>query len=81
MAAINQGEDKTRRPKRKAPPKSCDTHSHVYGPTDLYPPREGLTPRFAPVEAYRAMLDGIGVERCVIVHSSFYGYDNRCTLD
>ncbi len=74
-------EDKGRRPKLKVPPKSCDTHSHVYGPPDLYPLREGLDLRYAPVELYRAMLDRLGIERCVIVHSSFYGTDNRCSLD
>lgn len=74
-------EDYGRKPKLKAPPKSCDTHSHVYGPLDQYPQREGLEPRYAPVDVYRAMLDRIGIERCVIVHSSFYNFDNSCSLD
>jgi len=77
----NLTEDYGRTPKLKAPPKTCDTHSHIYGPLDQYPQRPGLKPRYAPLEVYRDMLDRIGVERCVIVHSSFYGFDNTCSLD
>ncbi|MEQ8195872.1 MAG: amidohydrolase family protein [Rhodospirillales bacterium] len=80
MLAIDLTEDKGRKPRLKAPPKSCDTHSHIYGPRDLYPHVEGRESRYAPVEVYRAMLERIGIERSVIVQPSLYGYDNRCTL-
>ncbi|MGY8991337.1 MAG: amidohydrolase family protein [Rhodospirillales bacterium] len=77
----NLTEDYGRAPKLKVPPKSCDTHSHVYGPLDKFQQRQDLESRFAPVDVYRNMLDRIGIERCVIVHSSFYGFDNSCSLD
>ncbi|MEX2450778.1 MAG: hypothetical protein WD407_07985, partial [Rhodospirillales bacterium] len=81
MLAIDLTEDKGCRPRLETPPHACDTHSHIYGPRDRYPHVEGRESRYAPVEVYRAMLDRIGVERCVIVQPSLYGYDNRCTLD
>jgi 2-pyrone-4,6-dicarboxylate lactonase len=72
--------DAGRKPKLKAPPKTCDTHSHIYGPLDKYP-RQVSETRIATLEAYKGMLDRLGIERCVIVHSSMYGYDNSVTLD
>ena len=64
----------------KVPPNTCDTHSHIYGPQDIYPHVEGRETRFAPLEAYRAMLERTGVSRSIIVQPALYGYDNRCTL-
>jgi predicted TIM-barrel fold metal-dependent hydrolase len=81
MFDINLTEDSGKTPRLTAPPKACDTHSHVMGSLEKYPQKKNLKPRFAPVETYRAMLDRIGIERCVIVQSSYYGNDNRCTLD
>jgi 2-pyrone-4,6-dicarboxylate lactonase len=72
--------DKGRKPKLIAPPNSCDTHSHVYGPLDQFPRTNGST-RLATLEAYRGMLARLGIERCVVVHSSAYGFDNSVTLD
>ena len=56
LLAINRPKDKGRAPRLKAPPRSCDTHSHVYGPPDVNPHVPGRESRYAPVEAYRAML-------------------------
>jgi D-galactarolactone isomerase len=81
MLVINRPKDVGRKPRLKTPPKSCDTHSHVYGPRDVYPHVAGRESRYAPVEAYRAMLDRLGIERAVIVQPSLYGLNNRCTLD
>ena len=72
--------DKGRKPKLIAPPKACDTHSHIYGPLDQFP-RTGDSTRLASLEAYRGMLARLGIERSVIVHSSAYGFDNSVTLD
>jgi len=72
--------DKGRKPKLIAPPKSCDTHSHIYGPLDQFP-RTNSSTRLATLEAYRCMLARLGIERCVVVHSSAYGFDNSVTLD
>ena len=71
-----------RKPRLVTPPKACETHSHVYGPHDKYPPVPGRTPLYtASVEAYVTMLNRLGFERCVIVQPSLYGTDNRCSLD
>ena len=80
MTDIDFIKDAGRAPALKAPAKSCDTHSHVYGPVARYP-RTGSSERLATLDAYTGMLDRLGSERCVIVHSSMYGYDNSVSLD
>jgi len=71
------------RPRLQAPPAACDTHIHVYGPRDRYPlaPTCAVVPPDAPVPAYRAVMDRLGLGRVVVVQPSAYGADNRCTLD
>jgi D-galactarolactone isomerase len=70
-------------PKLKAPPGTCDTHLHVFGPRDVYPvvPTAVVQPPFAPVEAYRKVMERLGIARAVIVQPTGYGTDNRCTMD
>ncbi len=65
------------------PPRSCDCHAHIIGPQSRYPytPHRSYTPPDAPLTSYREMLDTLGLERAVIVQPSFYGTDNRATLD
>ncbi|MGH6954411.1 MAG: amidohydrolase family protein [Alphaproteobacteria bacterium] len=65
------------------PPGACDCHFHVFGPTVRFPYAEerSFTPPEAPVEAYRALMGRLGLERAVIVQPSVYATDNRCTLD
>lgn len=72
-----------RKPRLKVPPKSCDTHAHIYGPVDKYPPYPGRRPTnwLASLAAYKTMLNRLGIERCVIVQPSLYSTDNGCTLD
>lgn len=71
-----------RNPRLIAPPKACETHSHIYGPADKYPRSPGRKPNYgASIEAYETMLKRLGIERCVIVQPSLYSTDNRCTLD
>ena len=80
MTDIDFTEDAGRVPLFKAPSKTCDTHSHIYGALEQYP-RTVDNKRMATVAAYKAMLKRLGIERCVIVHSSMYGTDNSITLD
>ncbi|MGD0845098.1 MAG: amidohydrolase family protein [Geobacteraceae bacterium] len=71
-----------RKPRLIAPPKACETHSHIFGPADKYPRFPGRKPNWgASLEAYETMLNRLGMERCVIVQPSLYSTDNRCTLD
>lgn len=72
-----------KKPKFKAPPGSCDTHCHIFGPPDLFPyaASRRYTPPAAPVEHYLDMLDIIGVERGVVVQPNCHATDNTVTLD
>lgn len=71
-----------RKPTLQAPPDSCDTHSHIYGPQYPLAPGDGRHAHpEASVEAYQRMLARLGIARSVIVQPSAYGTDNRATLD
>lgn len=66
------------------PPKgACDCHVHVVGPKSTFPldPRRSYTPMDATLDDLLATMDGMGIDRAVVVQPSFYGTDNRCTLD
>ena len=67
----------------RAPSGACDTHMHVFGPSDKYPPftRERYDPPFAPLEEYQREMAPVGIERIVVVQPSAFGYDNSCALD
>jgi 2-pyrone-4,6-dicarboxylate lactonase len=70
-------------PDFELPPKSCDTHTHIFGPASHYPfaaNRPYNAPE-APLEAFRAVHQKIGVERCVIVNATVHGTDNRVVTD
>jgi len=73
----------THSPAYRAPPGSCDTHCHVFGPGDVYPyaATRKYTPPDAPKEKLREMHDILGIERAVIVQASCHGTDNAAMLD
>lgn len=70
-------------PSWRPPAGATDCHIHIWGPESDYPysPDRGYTPPDASVADYLHMLNTIGFERCVIVHPSVYGTDNRRSLD
>ena len=71
-------------PAFQAPPQSCDTHFHVFGPAGRYPHGADLryAPPMAPLADYLAHMRELGgFERFVFVQPSAYGRDNRCMLD
>ncbi|GAC1553131.1 MAG: amidohydrolase family protein [Beijerinckiaceae bacterium] len=72
-----------RAPKKRALPKTADTHFHIFESTEKYPlsPQRMYDPALSTVEDYRRMADAIGIERMVVVQASIYGTDNRCLLD
>jgi len=73
-----------RRPRVALPAAACDCHAHVFAPAGVYPyaERRPYTPADGTgLAAYRAMLEGIGATRAVLVHSNIYGPDNRATTD
>ncbi|MCA1453784.1 amidohydrolase family protein [Bradyrhizobium sp. BRP22] len=70
-------------PKLPLPPGACDTHAHVFGPSDRFPYAEdrSYTPPDAPLERYLRMLDTLGFARGVLVQGSAHGRDNAAMLD
>jgi predicted TIM-barrel fold metal-dependent hydrolase len=64
------------------PPGACDCHAHIFGPSDRFPYTDGrgYTPADAPVEAYLALLDTLGLARGVVVQGNAHGTDNRAIL-
>ena len=71
------------KPRFKAPAGAVDAHCHVFGPAARFPYAEprSYTPQDAPLEAYLALLDRLGLARGVLVQPSAYGRDNRAMLD
>lgn len=69
------------RPRLKAPRGTCDTHMHIYD--RMYPKASTalIDAPDAPLKAYLAVRERLGIERSVIVQPSTYGKDNRCTLE
>ncbi len=73
----------TKSPLYKAPRLSCDSHTHIFDDFIKYPlsPNRSFTPPEAPVTKLLTMLDVLGIDRAVIVHSSAYGPHNEATLN
>ena len=72
-----------RPPRTGLPAGACDAHMHIVGPQASYPftATRSLSPPEATWRDYRGTMRVLGLSRCVIVQASFYGADNRCTLD
>jgi predicted TIM-barrel fold metal-dependent hydrolase len=65
------------------PAGAWDCHCHVFGPAARFPyaPQRSYTPEDAPLEAYLALLDRLGLAHGVLVQPSAYDRDNRAMLD
>jgi predicted TIM-barrel fold metal-dependent hydrolase len=62
---------------------ACDCHAHIFGDPQEFPfatPRS-YTPEIASVEEMRALHRALHTPRVVIVETSVYGTDGRCTID
>ena len=70
-------------PAFKAPPLSCDAHTHIFGPDAQYPYADdgSYIPPDAGLDDFRKLHDAIGIERAVIVNASCHGLDNRVVTD
>jgi predicted TIM-barrel fold metal-dependent hydrolase len=71
------------RPNVPPPPGACDTHAHVFGPSDRfrYADDRSYTPPDAPCAKYLKMLDTVGFIRGALVQGSAHGRDNSAMLD
>jgi 2-pyrone-4,6-dicarboxylate lactonase len=83
MPTIDPPDPNPKVPSFKLPPKSCDTHTHIFGPAARYPfsPNRPYNTADAPLETFRSVHEKIGVERCVIVNATVHGTDNRVVTD
>jgi D-galactarolactone isomerase len=63
------------------PALACDCHVHIYDARFPLAPTATFLPPPAPVAAYRAMQQALGLQRAVLVQPTGYGLDNRCLLD
>ena len=65
------------------PSGAVDTHVHIVGSTASYPftAKRAYTPPEASVDQLRMLHRSLGIDRVVVVQPSFYGTDNRCTMD
>lgn len=66
------------------PALACDSHFHVFGPAEAYPPGTAqlrYDPPYAPLSEYLRLADHLHLARQVFVQPSAYGRDNRCMLD
>lgn len=62
---------------------ACDSHVHIFGPTDSFPYAADrvYTPASASISELRALHAQLGIQRVVVVQASPYETDNRCLLD
>jgi 2-pyrone-4,6-dicarboxylate lactonase len=71
-------------PKLKLPPRSCDTHFHIFGPQARFPYAKNA-PYVPKVEAPKDVLIDrhmfLGIERGVVVQSAAHGFDNAAAAD
>ena len=84
MRSVERPNPHTRTPKLIAPPGACDTHLHVYGPSETYPltPERNYDPDpHSTLDDYVKVHRALGLERAVIVTGSANGTNNRITLD
>ncbi|MQA98218.1 MAG: amidohydrolase family protein [Streptosporangiales bacterium] len=73
-----------KRPDIALPPRACDSHCHIFGPSDRFPYAPGrsfTSARAVPEPEVRARQTFLGFERAVIVHSSCHGADHSSLLD
>jgi predicted TIM-barrel fold metal-dependent hydrolase len=70
------------KPKFEFPPRACDCHAHICGPSSVYSyiPQRIYSPPDALLPEYRHLLDKLGCRRAVLVQPSFYGADNSAML-
>ena len=63
------------------PAGSCDAHFHVFEPGYPHVPDPLYTFPDATLDQYLALTEVLGISRFVLVQPTFYGTDNRLTLD
>lgn len=72
-----------KKPSIETPAGACDTHFHIFGPSDRFPYAEtrSYTPEDAPLERVFELHEVLGMKRGVAVQGNAHGTDNRAMLD
>lgn len=88
MPQSNPPIDPPSAPSFDMPAGAWDTHFHMVAGPDDFPLWEGRVEDPAPgrdfdgwLDTYRRHADALGIENGVVVHTIFYGADNRITLE
>jgi 2-pyrone-4,6-dicarboxylate lactonase len=84
MSRLTQGPDPhPKKPKLKLPPGACDSHIHLFGPSDKYPFADisPYTSRDALPEDLFALQDVLGLSTAVIVSPGGYSRDTTMLAD
>jgi 2-pyrone-4,6-dicarboxylate lactonase len=69
------------KPAFKLPENTCDVHFHVFEPGYPSVPKPHYTFPDGTLSKYIAACDYLGIGRMVLVQPSYYGTDNRLTID
>lgn len=84
MRSVKPPDPTPKKPRLIAPPNACDTHLHVYGPSEIYPlaPERNYTPDSrSTLDDYLKVRRILGLSRAVIVTGSANGTKNQVTFD
>jgi 2-pyrone-4,6-dicarboxylate lactonase len=67
----------------EVPAGACDSHMHVFGPTDRYKgvPEARYAAPPSSLDTYLAVADALRLQRMVFTQASYYGTDNSYLLD
>ena len=73
--------DTNTKPNFSLPPNSCDAHFHVFEPGYPSVAKPHYTFPDGSLRQYVELCDYVGIDRMVLVQPSYYGTDNRLTLE
>ena len=69
------------KPSFALPPKSCDTHFHVFEPEFEHVPDPLYTFPDASLKKYLQVTEWLGIDRMVLVQPTYYGTDNSLLVE
>ena len=84
MRLVQRPDPNTKKPNLSAPPGACDTHLHIYEPSEIYPlaSERNYTPDpRSTLDDYLAVHRALGLERAIVVTGSANGTNNQVTMD
>jgi predicted TIM-barrel fold metal-dependent hydrolase len=72
-----------KRPDLATPAGACDSHFHIFGPSERFPyaAERSYTPEDAPLERLISLHETLGIARGVAVQGNAHGTDNSAMID